>query len=234
MTKRWYRCLLLCLCLCLPTYGRAESGEVLSRRGLQAIQPAYEAFLEQLADLLIQEGQLDAQDRQDWMDIQLGDYLQNGGYGSIVTMYTPGLVHEADQDMMLCRMRLETQAGRLYVDTLRAYVLQSSMLPGLPLEAGMEDEQGTPIPCRFRWRASSGLFTVWDSVNNTAIYTGATCISVGRAVYWQEDPVGSGQEKITLEVLAQEVDEVIATACFTLQAGDRSWTVQEDTLCAGT
>ncbi len=73
------------LCLCVA-WGGAYAGEtapLLNASELSSLEPEYEAFLNKLADLLIQRGLLSQEDREDWFLYQMGDYYQNGGYGMI-------------------------------------------------------------------------------------------------------------------------------------------------------
>lgn len=97
---------------------------------LQSIQPAYEAFLEELAALLVERGLLAEEDVEDWMLYQLGDFLQNGGFGSIMALYTPGLLSMADNTVTLGRLSVQTDAGQLVLETLQYYSPERSSLPG--------------------------------------------------------------------------------------------------------
>ena len=92
MKKKLFFSVCLSLPLALfPLSAPAEEGSpLLSVDDLIALEDSYEAFLNELGDLAVQRGLLSEEDRAAWHDAQLGDYFQNGGYGSILISYMPG------------------------------------------------------------------------------------------------------------------------------------------------
>ena len=91
MRKRF---LLICfsffLALNVTTVYADEGSPLLSVDDLLALEDSYEAFLAELGDLAVERGLLSEEDRAAWHDAQLGDFFQNGGYGSILVSYLPG------------------------------------------------------------------------------------------------------------------------------------------------
>lgn len=228
MFNRFF-CIMLALCL-LPALALGEASAFLSGDDLNQIMPAYEAFIGELAELLIARGLLSASEREAWLLYQLGDFVQNGGYGSILTLYTPGLLQIADESVTLRRLTLETSAGTLRLDTLRSYSINLSPLPGLPLDTELTDASGAPIACRFRWTASNGRLLIWDGATGEIVNVGATYIGDGRALYWLDDPVEGVTERLSLEILHPTEDYSLASATLTVTAGRGGWTLSEDAL----
>ena len=91
MKKKLFFSVCLSLPLALfPLSAPAEEGSpLLSVDDLIALEDSYEAFLNELGDLAVQRGLLSEEDRAAWHDAQLGDYFQNGGYGSILSATCP-------------------------------------------------------------------------------------------------------------------------------------------------
>ena len=177
MKKRWL-CLLLAACLLAPLAALANDGAYLSGSDLHEIEPQYEAFLDALADLLVSKGLLAEEEREEWLLYQLGDFLQNGGYGTIAAMYTPGMLSYADESVTVRRFEIETEAGKLTLETLRRFSPQYSSLPGLPLDTELCDAEGAPVGCRFRWTTTGGMLLIWDG--SEIVEVGSTFISDGR------------------------------------------------------
>lgn len=213
--------LLLAICL-LPCAASGEESAYLSGSDLKSIQPQYEAFLDALADLLIEKGLLTEETREAWMLYQLGDFLQNGGYGSIIAMYTPGLLELADESVSMCRLRLDTTAGTLTLDTLRRYSPTYSSLPGIPLDTELDDaDTGEPVSCRFRWTATGGMLLIWDGDGVVAV--GSTFVSDGRPLYWYEEPMEGCEETLRLEILDTAENTVMATIYLDVRSEDGCW-----------
>lgn len=63
-------------------------------------------FSGELGDLAVERGLLSEEDRAAWHDAQLGDFFQNGGYGSILVSYLPGaLGYTREEDTLLKPVR---------------------------------------------------------------------------------------------------------------------------------
>lgn len=219
--KKRLLCLLVAFCL-LPLAALGDESAYLSGDDLRRIEPEYETFLEKLADVLIEKELLAAEEREQWLLYQLGDFLQNGGYGTIAAMYTPGLLAYADESVTIRRFDAATAAGTLTLETLRRYAPSYSSLPGLPLDTELNaPATGEPVGCRFRWTAASGMLMIWDG--NDVVQVGSTYISDGRPLYWFEQPVDDCTETLRLELLRADEDVTMATVTLTLTAQDGCW-----------
>ena len=219
--KKRLLCLLLIACLLAPLAALANDGAYLSGSDLHEIEPEYEAFLSALADLLVQKGLLAEEEREDWLLYQLGDFLQNGGYGTIVAMYTPGMLSYANESVTVRRFEIATAAGRLTLETLRKFSPQYSSLPGLPLDTELSDETGAPVGCRFRWTTTGGMLLIWDGDGVVAV--GSTFVSDGRPLYWYEEPMEGCEETLRLEILDTAENTVMATIYPDVRSEDGCW-----------
>ena len=84
---------LLLLLALLPVCALAAEGDpLLSVDDLLSLQDSYDAFLDELESLIIERGLLSPEERETWRDAQMGDFFQNGGYGSILANYLPGVL----------------------------------------------------------------------------------------------------------------------------------------------
>ena len=84
-------CVLLLVLTLFALPAHAEEGSpLLSVDVLLSLEESYEVFLEQLGDLAVERGLLSEDERAAWHDAQMGDFYQNGGYGSILVNYMPG------------------------------------------------------------------------------------------------------------------------------------------------
>lgn len=213
---------LLCLLL-LPALAGAAEGAFLTGEDLQQIKPAYEAFLQELADVLEARGLLLPSEREAWILYQLGDLMQNGGYGSIVAMYTPGLLSLADESVAMRRLTLKTDVGTLRLDTLAQYKPSLSQLPGLPLDAEVVGLDGTAVECRFHWTASEGSLYLWDGARGEIVEVGATFITKGSPLYWAEEPIEGVAAELTLTLLHPTEDTALAKATLILRSDADGW-----------
>ncbi len=220
--KRWFA-LLLALLL-LPGVSLASDAAYLNGEDLRALSPAFEAFVEALADVLVARGLLAETDREAWVLYQRGDFLQNGGFGTIAVMYTPGLLSVADESVTMRRLSAETDAGTVWLETLHRYSEPYSPLPGLPLDVELlSPEDGTAVSCRFRWIATAGSFVIWDGAQGTLVNVGATYVSDGRPLYWFAEPVEGIEESLTLELLHPTEDRALAVVTLSLLSGADFW-----------
>ncbi len=236
--RRWgARLLALALCLTgLPVAATAvEGGALLSTEDLQTLEPAYDLFLQDLADMIIARGLLDEADREDWVRYQLGDYYQNGGFGTISAMFTPDLLNLARPEEMLLRLQKELPVGTLHLDTMSAYSPLDATLPGLLLEASLLDAQGLPVACRFRWHSTHGGFVVWEGGDGQVQEIGNTYINDGRPSYWSDQPIagdpGNAVWTIQLEILdAFDDTKILGTADLLLTPQGNGWTLDTNAL----
>lgn len=215
---------ILCLSCMLPQAACAMEGAYLSGEDMQSLEPAYEEFLETLADTLVERGLLSEGERDEWLMYQLGDFMQNGGFGTISILYAPGTLNTDNTEAItLRRYSVDTGAGVLWLDTLRRYAENYSPLPGLPLDTELLDEEDNPLPCRFRWTASDGAFLIWDGVQEEVVSVGATYVSDGRPLYWYAEPVEGTDALLTLELLYEMEDSTIASYTLTVVSGADYW-----------
>lgn len=222
------------LLLLLPAAQAVETGDLLSQEDLRNLQPAYEAFLEELADTIIAKGLLREEERETWMMVQLGDFVQNGGSGSIVSMYTMDLLELARPQETMIRLTKDFSFGTLTVETMRGYNPSDASLPGLLLSADVTQATGEPVECRFRWTSNQGGFLAWDAFTATTSDVGNTLINDGRPAYWSDQPLLSGQQGLwilTIEVLSMEDDlQVLDEAMLTLTPDGEGWLVLDNAL----
>ena len=88
---KWLIPLLVWMLAFAPAWAHAAEGDpLLSVDDLLSLEDSYEAFLKELEDLIVSRGLLSESDRAAWHDAQMGDFFQNGGYGSILATYLPG------------------------------------------------------------------------------------------------------------------------------------------------
>lgn len=215
--------LLLLVLLPLAAHAQEMEGAYLSGEDLQRLESPFEDFLEALADILVEKHLLPEADRDAWILYQRGDFLQNGGYGTIAVMYTPGLLSMADESVTMRRFSVETGVGALWLETLHRYSVSYSPLPGLPLDTELLDAAGNAISCRFRWVAPDGSFLIWDGGVGEIINVGATYISDGRPLYWYAEPVDGVSEQLTLELLHPTEDQTLAVVALRVLAGPDFW-----------
>jgi hypothetical protein len=218
--------LALLLCLCTAALAGDERGVLLSPDDLTALRPAYEAFLNQLADRIIARDLLREDEREAWLMYQLGDYFQNGPYGMIAAMFTPDLLAWARPQDSLLRLEKAVSGGTLRVDTVGAYAPLDSILPGLLLETSLIGRDGLPVLCRFRWGASQGGFVAWNALTAQEMDVGNSFINDGRPFYWTDQPPAAnavGDWVINVEILGAEDDTALGSAAITLTPQDGGW-----------
>lgn len=237
MLKSRWLCLLCALALLVGAVTPAqatEDGRLLTPNDLKALQPAWERFLGELADLIIAKGLLEPSERERWMLAQLGDYTQNGGYGMIAAMYTPDLLDWVrPQDQMLV-LTCEVGKNTLTVRTMSAYDPTDRTNPGLWLEAALSSSDGLPVACRIRWGCSQGGFLIYDAVSGKLVDTGNRLFNDGRPAYWSDQPPTqseSGLRDITLEILDPGDESLIlGSATLTLAPQDNGWVLSDGAL----
>ncbi|MGN0776908.1 MAG: hypothetical protein ACI4MM_09570, partial [Candidatus Ventricola sp.] len=84
--------MMVVLLACLPVCVLAAEGDpLLSVDDLLSLEDSYDAFLDELEELIVERGLLSPEEREAWRDAQMGDFYQNGGYGSILANYMPGV-----------------------------------------------------------------------------------------------------------------------------------------------
>ena len=132
-------------CMLLIGVLAAEGDPLLSVDDLLSLEESYAAFLDELEELIVARGLLSEEERDAWRDAQMGGFFQNGGYGSVLANYLPGVLGYVRDEETLLQLSAKTNDGSmLYVDTMRRYSPQDSSLSGLMLTMSMTGKDGLP------------------------------------------------------------------------------------------
>lgn len=226
--------LLFCLLLALPAACWAAEGDpLLSVDDLLSLGESYEAFLGELEELAVERGLLSETERAQWHDAQLGDFYQNGGYGSILVNYTPGYLGYAREEEMLLTLRAALSGGgELELVTMRRYTPKDSSLSGLMLTPSVEDENGVPVDVQYAFSADSGVFLKWDALSGAYVTAGATAVSRGESIVWSsQTPVPDAKNPvITVDIFGAVSGEAIAGAALTLTVDGEGYRVEDGAL----
>ena len=143
-------CILMMLMMLPAGVLAAEGDPLLSVDDLLSLEESYAAFLGELEELIVERGLLSEEERDTWHDAQMGDFFQNGGYGSILANYLPGVLgYVRDEETLLLLSAKMEYGSTLYVDTMRRYSPQDSTLSGLMLTmVGLRKGYESYNPCR--------------------------------------------------------------------------------------
>ena len=227
-------CIVL-LALALAPLGAlaAEGDPLLSVDDLLALEDSYTAFLVELEELIVSRGLLSEDEREAWRDAQMGDYFQNGGYGSMLINYTPGVLGYVREEETRLQLRLTLAGGcTLHLDTMRRYTPEDSSLSGLMLTLSVTDAQGAPMDVAFALGSSSGIFLKWDAMAGAYAAVGASAQSDGETVVWSDQaPLVDAQNPvITIAMTDVSTGQLLGTAALTLTVEADSYRVSEDAL----
>lgn len=220
-------------CLFLASAAFAAEGEpMLSYDDLLSIEGSYEQFLNQLADLLIKRELLSQEERQTWISLQEGDFLSNGGYGSIMTNFYPGVLDYAQEEEQVIELHAIVSAGVINLLTMRRYSPDDSSLSGLILTLNMENDEGAPLEASFALNATDGIFYKWDALSASYINVGTSVRSEGETVLWScATPVeGAQNPKITISGMTLEDESPLGEAVLTLTISGSSYLIEDDAL----
>lgn len=231
MNRIW--CLLLVLLLLPAGVLAAEGDPLLSVDDLLSLEEEYTAFLDELEELIVARGLLSEEEREAWRDAQLGDFFQNGGYGSILANYLPGVLGYVRDEETLLQLSAKMENGSmLYVDTMRRYSPQDSSLSGLMLTMSMTDKDGLPMNVSFSLSGTSGVFMKWDALMGAYVSVGATAQSDGETVVWSDQtPIdGAKNPEISISVSDPETQETLCSAQLTLAVDGDGYRVREGAL----
>lgn len=223
-------CLLLCSCM-----AAGEGDPLLSVDDLMRLEESYEVFLTELEELAVERGLISESERQAWRDAQMGDFFQNGGYGSILANYTPGVLSYARAEETTVTLRTQLEGGQtLEVLTMRRYTPRDSSLSGLMLTLNLFGADGLPQDVSFSLSATSGVFLKWDQRTGAYISVGVTADSEGETVVWsdQTPSVGAKNPSITIALKDAETEENIPGALLTLTVDGEGYQVAEEALSA--
>ena len=183
MNSRICVLLLILTLFALPVHAE-EGSPLLSVDDLLSLEESYEVFLEQLGDLAVERGLLSEDERAAWHDAQLGDFFQNGGYGSILVNYMPGALEYTREEDTLLTLSAKLDGGTLELMTMRRYTPKDSTLSGLMLTPSMTNDAQMPMDAHYSFGSTSGVFMKWDALLGAYVSVGATAESDGETVVW--------------------------------------------------
>ena len=231
-------CMLMVLLMMISAGGLAAEGDpLLSVDDLLSLEESYAAFLGELEELIVERGLLSEEERDTWHDAQMGDFFQNGGYGSILANYLPGVLGYVRDEETLLQLSAKMEDGStLYVDTMRRYSPQDSTLSGLMLTMSMTDGDGLPMFVSFNLGGTSGVFLKWDAMMGAYVSVGARADSDGETVVWsdQTPSIGAKNPSITIFFKDTETEENIPGAVLELTVDGDGYQVADGALSAWT
>ena len=236
--KSTIRLCALCLILFLtPVCALAAEGDpLLSVDDLMALEDSYGAFLDELEDLIVERGLLSEEERETWRDVQMGDFFQNGGYGSVLANYMPGLLGYVREEETLLELSCLFEDGSTFsVDTMRRYTPRDSSLSGLMLTLRLTDASGAPVNAAFSLTATSGVFMKWDAMMSAYASVGARADSDGETVVWSDQAplVDAKDPVITISMTDTATQTVLPyTAQLTLTVSGDGYEVADNALSA--
>jgi len=232
--KRFW-CMLLVLLMIPAGAPAAEGDPLLSVDDLLSLEESYSAFLDELEALIVERGLLSQEEREAWRDAQMGDFFQNGGYGSILANYLPGVLGYVREEDTLLQLSAGFEDGStLYVDTMQRYTPQDSSLSGLMLTMNMTDADGLPANVHFSLSGTSGVFLKWDALMGAYMSVGATAESDGETVVWSDQTPIDGAKNPTLTITAidAQTKETLRSASLVLTVDGDGYRVDENALSA--
>lgn len=224
------------LLLIMPVYALGAEGDpLLSVDDLLSLEESYGAFLTELEALIVERGLLSQEEREAWHDAQMGDFFQNGGYGSILANYLPGVLGYVREEETLVQLSAGLDDGStLQVDTMRRYTPQDSSLSGLMLTMSMTGADDLPMNATFSLSGTSGVFLKWDALSGAYVSVGATAESDGETVVWSDQaPIeGAKDPVLTIQIIDPQTQETMGSAQLTLGVDGDGYRVSDDALTA--
>ena len=163
----------------------------------------------------------------------MGDFFQNGGYGSILATYMPGVLSLARDEETLLTLRAGLSGGQtLELLTMRRYTPQDSSLSGLMLTPSLTGADGLPQDARFTFSAAGGVFLKWDAMAGAYVSVGATALSDGETVVWSDQtPAADAKNPVIVIAIADaQTGEALPGAALTLTVDGTGYRVGEDAL----
>lgn len=225
----------LAAALLLPCAAWGEGEPLLSVDDLMTLEESYESFLDELEALAVSRGLLRESERQAWHDAQMGDFFQNGGYGSILANYTPGVLSYARAEETSITLRAALAGGQtLELLTMRRYTPRDSSLSGLMLTMNVSGADGLPQDVAYSLKSSGGVFLKWDQLVGAYVSVGATAHSDGETVVWSDQTPSEGAKNptITIELSDAATGEDIPGARLTLTVDGDGYQITDDALAA--
>ena len=226
MNSRICVLLLILTLFALPVYAE-EGSPLLSVDDLLSLEESYEVFLEQLGDLAVERGLLSEDERAAWHDAQLGDFFQNGGYGSILVNYMPGALEYTREEDTLLTLSAKLDGGMLELMTMRRYTPRDSTLSGLMLTPSMTDDAQMPMDAHYSFGSTSGVFMKWDALLGTYVSVGATAESDGETVVWSAQTPAENAKNPVLTITVTNGREPLGEAALTLTVDGEGYRVDD-------
>ena len=221
-------CVLLLVLTLFALPAHAEEGSpLLSVDDLLSLEESYEVFLEQLGDLAVERGLLSEDERAAWHDAQMGDFYQNGGYGSILVNYMPGALDYTREEETLLTLSAKLDGGTLELMTMRRYTPRDSTLSGLMLTPSMTDDAQMPMDAHYSFGSTSGVFMKWDALLGTYVSVGATAESDGEIVVWSAQTPAENAKNPVLTITVSNGREPLGEAALTLTVDGEGYRVDD-------
>ena len=221
-------CVLLLVLTLFALPAHAEEGSpLLSVDDLLSLEESYEVFLEQLGDLAVERGLLSEDERAAWHDAQMGDFYQNGGYGSILGNYMPGALDYTREEETLLTLSAKLDGGTLELMTMRRYTPRDSTLSGLMLTPSMTDDAQMPMDAHYSFGSTSGVFMKWDALLGTYVSVGATAESDGETVVWSAQTPAENAKNPVLTITVTNGREPLGEAALTLTVDGEGYRVDD-------
>lgn len=223
------------LMLSAPMAARAAEGDpLLSVDDLMTLEESYGAFLDELEELIVERGLLSEEERGIWRDAQMGDFYQNGGYGSILANYMPGVLGYVREEETLTELSAQLEGGMtLHIETMRRYTPQDSSLSGLMLTLSLTDADGKPADAGFMLSSTSGVFLKWDAMTGAYVSVGVQAYSDGETVVWSDQtPLDGAKDPVlTIALTDPQTQEALGGAAeLTLTVDGNGYSVGADAL----
>ncbi len=221
---------LLLFCFLFVSAPADERDPLLTVDELLRLEPAYKQFLGELGDLLIEKGLLDRGEKEEWITMQLGDYLSNGGYGSILTSFYPGVLAYARDEERICEPKVPLEAGVVSLLTMRRYSPLDTIADGLMLQLGMNGTDGVPLEVRFLLSGTDGVFYRFDALAGGYISAGSSVDVEGETVYWVLPVPVEGQVAPVLQIDVTETESgrFLGRIMLELEIEKNSYVVAEE------
>lgn len=221
-------CVLLLVLTLFALPAHAEEGSpLLSVDDLLSLEESYEVFLEQLGDLAVERGLLSEDERAAWHDAQMGDFYQNGGYGSILVNYMPGALDYTREEETLLTLSAKLDGGTLELMTMRRYTPRDSTLSGLMLTPSMTDDAQMPMDAHYSFGSTSGVFMKWDALLGIYVSVGATAESDGETVVWSAQTPAENAKNPVLTITVTNGREPLGEAALTLTVDGEGYRVDD-------
>ena len=221
-------CVLLLVLTLFALPAHAEEGSpLLSVDDQLSLEESYEVFLEQLGDLAVERGLLSEDERAAWHDAQMGDFYQNGGYGSILVNYMPGALDYTREEETLLTLSAKLDGGTLELMTMRRYTPRDSTLSGLMLTPSMTDDAQMPMDAHYSFGSTSGVFMKWDALLGTYVSVGATAESDGETVVWSAQTPAENAKNPVLTITVSNGREPLGEAALTLTVDGEGYRVDD-------